>query len=130
LMYTADCEGVQLSIQAAKTIASLADGAMRDAMSIFDTCLSHGDVVDEDVVAATVGVSKQADILLLGEHIIQKDMPAALQTILKLEQNSVDIKRLCEELITHFRNLLLANLAGSTPQLLNIDEEKFEEIKK
>ncbi|MEG2929175.1 MAG: DNA polymerase III subunit gamma/tau [Oscillospiraceae bacterium] len=130
LMYTADCEGVQLSVQAAKTIASLADGAMRDAMSIFDTCLSHGDVVDEDVVAATVGVSKQADILLLGENIIQKDMPAALQTILKLEQNSVDIKRLCEELITHFRNLLLANLAGSTPQLLNIDEEKFEEIKK
>ena len=130
LMYIADCEDIQLSVSAARTIASLADGAMRDASSILDTCLSRGNVIDDDVVADVVGVSKQQEILNLAGYIINKDLPSALQEILLLEQKSVDIKRLCEELMTHFRNLLLANLPKSTYQLLNVSEEKFETLKK
>ena len=130
LMYIADCEDIQLSLSAAKTIASLADGAMRDATSILDTCLSRGNVITDDTVADVVGISKQEEILHLADCIITKDLAGALQQILLLEQKSVDIKRLCEELITHFRNLLLANLPKSTYQLLNVSEEKFEAIKK
>ena len=130
LMYIADCEDIQLSMPAAKTIASLADGAMRDATSILDTCLSRGNVIDEHVVADVVGISKQEEILHLADCIITKDLAGALQQILMLEQKSVDIKRLCEELITHFRNLLLANLPKSTYQLLNVAEERFEALKK
>lgn len=129
LMYIADCEDIELSLSAAKTIAGLADGAMRDATSILDTCLSHGNAIDDEIVCATVGISKQEDILSLADAIINKDMPVALQSILRLEQASVDIKRLCEELMTHFRNLLLANFNGSTNQLLNISQEKFERVK-
>ena len=129
LMYIADCEDIQLSLSAAKTIASLADGAMRDATSILDTCLSRGNVITDDTVADVVGISKQEEILHLADCIITKDLAGALQQILLLEQKSVDIKRLCEELITHFRNLLLANLPKSTYQLLNVSPEKFEKIK-
>ena len=129
LMYIADCEDIQLSTSAARTIASLADGAMRDATSILDTCLSRGNVINDDIVADVAGISKQEEILTLADYIIKKDLPSALQEILLLEQRSVDIKRLCEELITHFRNLLLANLPKSTYQLLNVAPEKFERIK-
>ena len=129
LMYIADCEDIQLSQSAARTIASLADGAMRDAASILDTCLSRGNVINDDIVADVAGISKQEEILSLADYIIKKDLPSALQEILLLEQRSVDIKRLCEELITHFRNLLLANLPKSTYQLLNVSPEKFEKIK-
>ena len=130
LMYIADCEGIDLSTSAARTIASLADGAMRDATSILDTCLSRGNTINDDIVADVAGISKQQEILTLADHIIRKELPSALQEILLLEQRSVDIKRLCEELITHFRNLLLANLPKSTSQLLNVSPERFELIKK
>ena len=130
LMYIADCEDIQLTQSAARTIASLADGAMRDATSILDTCLSRGTVINDDIVADVAGISKQEEILALADYIIKKDLPSALQEILMLEQRSVDIKRLCEELITHFRNLLLANLPKSTAQLLNVSPEKFELVKK
>lgn len=129
LMYIADCEDIQLTVSAAKTIASLADGAMRDAASILDTCLSQGNVIDDDTVAEIAGISKQEDIFKLSQCIINKDLPGALSELLILEQKSVDIKRLCEELMTHFRNLLLANIPKSTPQLLNITQEKFDKIK-
>lgn len=130
LMYIADCEGIDLSVSAARTIASLADGAMRDATSILDTCLSRGNVIDDNTVADVVGISKQEEILNLADCIIKRDLVCALQEILFLEQKSVDIKRLCEELITHFRNLLLANLPKSTYQLLNVSQERFEALKK
>ena len=130
LMYIADCEGIDLSVSAARTIASLADGAMRDATSILDTCLSRGNVIDDNTVADVVGISKQEEILNLADCIIKRDLASALQEILFLEQKSVDIKRLCEELITHFRNLLLANLPKSTYQLLNVSQERFEALKK
>ena len=130
LMYIADCEGIDLSVSAARTIASLADGAMRDATSILDTCLSRGNVIDDNTVADVAGISKQEEILNLADCIIKRDLASALQEILFLEQKSVDIKRLCEELITHFRNLLLANLPKSTYQLLNVSQERFEALKK
>ena len=123
-------ENIKLTAGAAKTIASLADGAMRDAISILDTCLSMGSAIDENVVANVAGISKDEEILTLSAALINSDMPTALQSLLALEQRSVDMKRLCEEVITHFRNLLLANLKGSSAQLLNIPQTKFEDIQK
>ena len=101
-------------------IATLSDGAMRDANSILDTCISMGNYIDEDTVANLVGVSKDEDIFSFTANLIAGDMAASMQSLMELTQRSVDIRRLCEELITHFSNLLVANLVGSTAQLLNI----------
>lgn len=129
LLHIAQEENISLSTQAAKIIASLADGAMRDATSILDTCLSMGNVIDQEVVANVVGISKEEELFDFAQALIDADMPKALQTLLTLEQRSVDLKRLCEELMTHFRNLLLANLPGSNAQLLNTAQPKFEQMK-
>ena len=125
LLQIAKREEIQLSTGAAKIIASLADGAMRDATSILDTCLSNSNTIDEELVANIVGISKQNEIFALAKCLIEKDMPGAMQNLLLLEEKSVDIKRLTEELITHFRNLLLAGLVGSTAQLLGITDDSF-----
>lgn len=122
-------EGIQLTAGAAKMIATLSDGAMRDANSILDTCVSMGNYIDENTVANLVGVSKDEDIFAFADNLIAGDMAAALQSLMELTQRSVDIRRLCEELITHFSNLLVANLVGSTPQLMNISREKFDRLK-
>ncbi len=122
-------ENISLTPAAAKLIATLSDGAMRDANSILDTCVSMGNNIDRETVANLVGVSKEEDIFAFTNSLIQGDMGAALQNIRTLSGRSVDLRRLCEELITHFSNLLLANLVGSTPQLLNISSEKFDLLK-
>ena len=122
-------ENISLTPGAAKMIASLSDGAMRDANSILDTCISMGNVVDEETVANIVGVSKEDDIFSFVQNLIEGDMAKSMQSLMELVQRSVDVKRLCEELITHFSNLLIANLVGSTPQLLNMSDEKFNKLK-
>ena len=129
LLEIAGEEGIQLTPGAAKMIATLSDGAMRDANSILDTCVSMGNYIDENTVANLVGVSKDEDIFAFTANLIAGDMAASMQSLMELTQRSVDIRRLCEELITHFSNLLVANLVGSTPQLLNISREKFDKLK-
>ena len=129
LMEIAREENIQLAPGAAKMIATLSDGAMRDANSILDTCISMGDRIDENTVANLVGVSKDDDIFALSANLIAGDMASSLQSLMQLFQRSIDVRRLCEELITHFSNLLVANLVGSTPQLMNISQEKFERLK-
>ena len=122
-------ENISLTPGAAKLIASLSDGAMRDANSILDTCVSMGNHIDEDTVTNLVGISKEEDIFSFTDSLIAGDMAAALQNLLVLTGRSVDLRRLCEELINHFSSLLIANLVGSTPQLLGISSEKFEKLK-
>ena len=129
LMEIAREENIQLAPGAAKMIATLSDGAMRDANSILDTCISMGDHIDENTVANLVGVSKDDDIFALSANLIAGDMASSLQSLMELFHRSIDVRRLCEELITHFSNLLVANLVGSTPQLMNISQEKFERLK-
>ncbi|MBQ3008348.1 MAG: DNA polymerase III subunit gamma/tau, partial [Oscillospiraceae bacterium] len=129
LMNIASEENISLTTGAAKLIASLSDGAMRDANSILDTCVSVGNHIDEETVANLVGVSKEDDIFAFTESLIAGDMAASLQNLLVLGQRSIDLRRLCEELINHFSSLLIANLVGSTPQLLNISQEKFDRLK-
>jgi len=129
LMEIAREENIDLTPGAAKLIASLSDGAMRDANSILDTCISMGNRIDETTVANLVGISREEDVFTFTDSLIAGDMATALQNLLVLTGRSVDMRRLCEELINHFSSLLIANLVGSTPQLLGISSEKFEKLK-
>ncbi len=129
LMQVAESENINLTQDAAKMIASLADGAMRDGLSILETCIASQDEITVTVVSNIVGVSKDEEIFNLSKEIINKDLANSLRFLLEIEQKSVDLKRLCEELITHFRNLLLAGIEKTSGELLNISDEKFEKLK-
>ncbi len=129
LMQIAENENINLTFGAAKMIASLADGAMRDGLSILETCIASSNDVNEDVVSNIAGISKDDEIFNLSKELINKDLASSLKYLLEIEQKSIDLKRLCEELITHFRNLLLAGIDKTSGELLNISDEKFEKLK-
>ena len=89
-------ENISLTPGAAKLIATLSDGAMRDANSILDTCVSAGNHIDEETVSNLVGVSKEDDVFAFAQSLIAGDMGASLQNLLVLNQRSIDLRRLCE----------------------------------
>lgn len=128
LLDIAGKEGIDLTEPAAKLIASLSDGAMRDANSILETCIAGGRRIDEDLVANITGVSREDDIFDFVRRLSDMDAALSLQKLMELTAASVDLKRLCEELISHFTGLLVASLNGSTAQLLNVSQEKFDRL--
>ena len=103
----ADKEGFQISDNAAFMIASIADGGMRDALSILDLCVAASKNVTEDVVTEVCGMAGDEYLLRFGDFIADKNSASALYLINELYNNSVDMLRLLSDLVVHFRNLLI-----------------------
>lgn len=121
----AQSEGLTLTADAAALIARLADGAMRDALSILDTCAGVSTEINAEIVRRMAGVTDKSYLFALSDAIAAKDGVAALAKLSELRQKSVDVKRLSEELIGHYRNLMLAALPGGKALLAGVspDEE-------
>ena len=123
--YIAGQEGLELTTDGAELISRLADGAMRDALSILDTCAGVTAKIDADVVRRMAGVTDRSYLFRISDALEAQDGAAALAQLAALRQQSVDVKRLTEELIAHYRALLLAALPGGQSLLSGVspDEE-------
>lgn len=120
LLYVAGQEEIDLAPPAAGLIARLADGAMRDALSILDTCAGVSQTVDEALVRRMAGVTDRGYLFDLSRAVAQRDAGAALRLVAELRERSVDIKRLCDELILHYRNLMLAGMPDGARLLTGV----------
>lgn len=120
----ADAEQLELTKGAANLIARLADGALRDALSILDTCAGVAQRIDEELVRRMAGVTDRSYLFRLSDAIAAKDGAAALAELAALRQQSVDMKRLADELVGHYRNLMLAALPGGKTLLTGVSPEE------
>lgn len=124
LTYVAEQEKIDLDPGAAQLIGRLADGAMRDALSILDTCAGVDNRVDEALVRRMAGVTDRGYLFEISDAIAAKDSVTALEKIAELRQQSVDMRRLCMELAGHYRNLMLCALPGGTALLTGTSPEE------
>ena len=124
LTYVAGQENIDLDPAAARLIGRLADGAMRDALSILDTCAGVDNTVDEALVRRMAGVTDRSYLFDISDAIAAQNAVAALEKIAELRQKSVDMRRLCMELAGHYRNLMLCSLQGGTALLTGISPEE------
>ena len=124
LRYVAEQEKIELDPNAAQLIGRLADGAMRDALSILDTCAGVDNKVDEALVRRMAGVTDRSYLFEISDAIATRDSVAALEKIAALRQQSVDMRRLCMELAGHYRNLMLCALPGGTSLLTGTSPEE------
>lgn len=124
LLYVAGQEKIELDENAAQLIGRLADGAMRDALSILDTCAGVDNHVDETLVRRMAGVTDRGYLFEISDAITAGDSVTALEKIAELRQQSVDMRRLCMELAGHYRTLMLCALPGGTSLLTGISPEE------
>ncbi len=124
LLYVAGEEKIDLDPGAAELIGRLADGAMRDALSILDTCAGVSNTVDEALVRRMAGVTDRQYLFEISDAIAKGDSVTALQEIAQLRQQSVDMRRLCMELAGHYRNLMLCALPGGEKLLTGTSPEE------
>ncbi len=130
LTYVAGQENASLDAQAALLIARLADGALRDALSILDQCFSRSTDVTEDIVSQTVGLVGREHLFGLTDAILDRDPSRALQIVDELYRSSKDMARLCEELSSHFRGMMLIKTMKDARSVLVVPASEFERMEK
>lgn len=130
LSYVAQQEQAEMEPQAALLIARLADGALRDALSLLDQCLGRSKSVTVDVVNETAGLVGREHLYELTEAIRQNDSARALELIDELYNGSKDMARLCEELSAHFRNLMLIKTMKDAHTMVVVSDAEYEKLTK
>lgn len=120
-------ENISLTPEASQLIARLADGALRDALSILDTCASAGGEVDEQTVQRMAGVTDKSYLFHISDALQSQRTVEALAQVAELRQRSVDLRRLCEELLVHYRNLMLAALPQGASLLSGVPPQEEQE---
>lgn len=127
LLYVAERESIHLTQDGAEAIARLADGALRDALSLLDTCANAtGEAVDEEAVARAAGLAGREYLYALSDAVLAGDASKALHVLDDLYASSKDADRLCEELIGHFRAVMLTQ-AGNAPVVSSAETEKLQQ---
>lgn len=127
LLFVARQEEVTLSDSAAMLIASVADGALRDGLSLLDRCIAISSDIDEDVVRNAAGLARKTYLYELVNCVINKNTAKSLEIIDRLYGESKDMARLCDELVAHFRALMLIKSVRNPRDILVMSEDEFEE---
>ena len=119
-------EGVSLTNEAALLIAVIADGAMRDAISLLDRCIGISSDVTAESVRAAAGLAAQGQLFEIVNCTINKNVRRALEIVDSLYKDSKDMASLCEELQGHFRSLMLIKTVGNPRELVVMSDREFD----
>ncbi|WP_444644814.1 DNA polymerase III subunit gamma/tau [Caproiciproducens sp. R1] len=130
LTYVTRQENAELDPQAALLIARLADGALRDALSLLDQCLGRSKNITVEVVNETAGLVGREHLFELTGAMKEHDSGAALELIDRLHNSSKDMARLCEELSSHFRNLMLIKTTKDAHNMIAVPDAEYESLTK
>ena len=116
-------EKVKIDDAALHAIARGAEGAMRDAESTLDQLISFcGDKIVESDVLSMFGLTAQTQLLALARAVLTGEVETALRQLNELAGHGKDLGRLLSDLLNHFRNLLIFQVAKGDLSMLEVSE--------
>ncbi|WP_352404304.1 DNA polymerase III subunit gamma/tau [Sporanaerobacter acetigenes] len=116
--------GIEVEESALNLIARNSDGAMRDALSLLDQCISFGEgtLTYEDALK-TLGIANEDLLFNLVDNIEEKNLEKALHIVDDIIQNGKDINQFIKDLIYHFRNLMIAKTSTNPLDIIDLEKE-------
>ena len=120
---------IQYEEKALKLIAANSEGAMRDAQSILDRCISFNeDVVDYETVINLLGTVNYQVVLEAADAIVDKSIERTMNLIDNILNSGKELTFFLDELIICFRNMLIIKTTNSSDNLMRISEDETDEI--
>jgi DNA polymerase-3 subunit gamma/tau len=122
-------EGIQIEEAALNIISRSATGSMRDAENLLEQLAAqYGNDIGLDQVRIMLGISGDIRARELARHIVNSDLTAGLYTIYAINQDGVDLKQFCRELVEYLRGLIL--LKGEADTAVDAPKEIITDMKK
>ena len=120
---------IEITKEAMQIIATLSEGALRDALSILERCIQDGEnQIDEDKIKDLVGIPKMVYVHDIVEAIIQYDVDKALVTVNKVLEDGKDISNLLWEIIKYVKDILLYKATNHVELYNEEEKQKLKEI--
>ena len=108
IKYVSDAEGIELEDNAAELLAHLADGSMRDALSLLEACSNgHTGVLTKEAVRSVLGLASDECIYSLLTAIVNKNVPEAIEIVETIHRSSKDISVFIDDVSVVVRNIII-----------------------
>ncbi len=130
LSYIAEQEGLTLHQDAARLIARISDGGMRDALSLLDQCVAYSDEITVETVSGAAGIAGRDHLFDIIEAAFAGDAGSMIRIIDELYDRSKDLAVLCSELITQMRNVMILMSGQNAEDLIVCLPEELARLKK
>src|SRR5271165_430051 len=119
LKYIAKEEKLKIDDGALSVIARMAEGSMRDALSLLEQARAYcGDDIKDKEVRELLGVVPEDALQELVEAIAERSAERALGLVHRFQREGRNLQHFCREAIRHMRNLLIARVCGADSDLL------------
>ena len=123
-------ENIEVEEKALNLIARNSQGALRDALSILDQCISFGDnKIDYKDVVELLGTVNIEQLFDLAKYIIDQNTRESLKILNEFIVWGKDIRNLINDLIDHFRNLMVCKVSTELDEIISLPEETINQLK-
>ncbi len=129
LAYISDSEGIEYDTEALRIISKLAQGGMRDAISLLELCAGARSKITYTLVDETVGSGGRENIENTIKAISKKDFDAIFSAIDSVVRSSRDIAVFWQELISYYRDMLVFKTTTDSGRYLDLTENEMEHLK-
>lgn len=129
MAYICEKENIQAEEKALNLIARNSQGALRDALSILDQCMSFGnEKIEYNDVIELLGTVNIDELFELSQSIIDENTKKSLQILNEFIIWGKDIRNLINDLIDHFRNLMVCKVSKDLDDIISLPEEIIERL--
>ncbi|MCG8401850.1 MAG: DNA polymerase III subunit gamma/tau, partial [Firmicutes bacterium] len=127
----ADAQNINLDPEASRLMARMADGALRDAISLLDQCMSMGqEKISYQDVISVVGIVNDTFISDVVNAVTSRDMEKLLCLVDRLVMDGKDILQFVQDLVLYYRNLLICKISKTPGEVVEASGEMLEIMKK
>lgn len=124
LAYIADCEEIQYDREALRILAKLAQGGMRDAISLLELCAGNRQTITPELVEQTVGSGGRDKIEQLVRAIAASDFDGIFCAIDEVVRSSRDVAVFWQDLISFYRDMLVMKTTATADRYLDLTEHE------
>jgi len=130
MAYICEKENIEAEEKALSLIARNSQGALRDALSILDQCMSFGnEIIEYNDVIELLGTVNIDELFELSQAIINENTKKTLQILNEFIIWGKDIRNLMNDLIDQFRNLMVCKVSKDLDEIISLPEENIEKLK-
>lgn len=130
MSYICKKENIEAEEKALSLIARNSQGALRDALSILDQCMSFGnEKIEYNDVIELLGTVNIDELFELSQSIIDENTKKSLEILNEFVIWGKDIRNLINDLIDHFRNLMVCKVSKDLDEIISLPEESIERLK-
>ena len=128
LMYICSAEGINMERDAAVVIANLSDGAMRDALSLLESCASKGAFITAEYVTNLLGLSNREQLVELIYSCTKQNTTRALALLEQLYTKNGDLSTCFAELLNICKDILIIQNVSSPTVYINVSDDEFKRL--